>query len=114
MEPNTAKTETLSSVEAPFFGNTKDGKAVYDREDGSHFHTEGGMSPELLASALSIIDTKDRPLCLNKLILIGQSGSKPACRLAQTTKSRWYLGKVVVALPLWSKIVNLSRAILQW
>lgn len=67
MEPNTAKTETLSSVEAPFFGNTKDGKAVYDREDGSHFHTEGGMSPELLASALSIIDTKDRPFVLEQV-----------------------------------------------
>ena len=41
-------------------GYTKDGKEVYDRTDFSHLHTEGGMTKELLAEALSKIDTEER------------------------------------------------------
>lgn len=42
-----------------FLGRTKDGIEVYDRAD-SHFHYEGGLTPELLESALSVIDTKGK------------------------------------------------------
>ncbi|MBR3132099.1 hypothetical protein IKG33_01670 [Candidatus Saccharibacteria bacterium] len=43
-----------------FFGRTKDGAEVYDRPD-SHFHSEGGLTPELLKEALSTIETNSRP-----------------------------------------------------
>lgn len=59
MEPKSSKTEMVTSAETLVFGQTKDGKTVHDRGN-SHFHTEGGMTTELLGSALSIIDTKDR------------------------------------------------------
>lgn len=42
-----------------FFGRTRDGAKVYDRID-SHFHAEGGLTPDLLAAALSTIDTGGR------------------------------------------------------
>ncbi|MBR3329583.1 hypothetical protein IKG29_03640, partial [Candidatus Saccharibacteria bacterium] len=38
-----------------FFGRTKDGAEVYDRPD-SHFHSEGGLTPELLGEALATIE----------------------------------------------------------
>lgn len=41
--------------ERVFFGRTKDGAEVYDRP-GSHFHGEGGLTPELLGEALATID----------------------------------------------------------
>ena len=37
-------------------GTTGDGAKVYDRTD-SHLHTEGGLTPDLLAAALHTIDT---------------------------------------------------------
>lgn len=43
-----------------YFGKTKDGAEVYDRSD-SHFHSEGGLTPVLLAEALAQIDTQGRP-----------------------------------------------------
>ena len=43
-----------------YFGKTKDGAEVYDRSD-SHFHSEGGLTPALLAEALAQIDTQGRP-----------------------------------------------------
>ena len=46
-----------ASIERVFLGKTKDGADVYDRED-SHFHAEGGLTPELLSIAIGAIDTK--------------------------------------------------------
>ena len=43
-----------------FFGRTKDGAEVYDRPD-SHFHSEGGLTPELLGEALATIEANGRP-----------------------------------------------------
>lgn len=42
-----------------FLGYTKDGVAVYDRID-SHLHSEGGMSPELVAAALEKVEIGER------------------------------------------------------
>lgn len=46
--------------ERVFFGRTKDGAEVYDRPD-SHFHSEGGLTPELLGEALATIEANGRP-----------------------------------------------------
>lgn len=43
-----------------YFGKTKDGAEVYDRSD-SHFHSEGGLTPELLGEALATIEANGRP-----------------------------------------------------
>ncbi len=48
------------TVDRQFLGTTKDGKNVYDRPN-SHFHSEGGLNMEILASALSVISTNDQP-----------------------------------------------------
>ena len=53
--------ESLETEERPIVGQTKDGATVRDRVD-SHFHSEGGLTAELLAEALSTIDTKGRPI----------------------------------------------------
>ena len=53
--------ESLEAEERPVIGQTKDGATVRDRVD-SHFHSEGGLTAELLAEALSTIDTKGRPI----------------------------------------------------
>jgi len=42
-----------------FLGKTEDGAEVYDRND-SHFHGEGGLTPELLSKALGTINTDER------------------------------------------------------
>ena len=57
-EPTVVEPERKEkSTERVFLGKTKDGANVYDRED-SHFHSEGGLTPELLGAALRTIDTK--------------------------------------------------------
>lgn len=48
--------EESKEPEKIFLGQTKNGAKVYDRED-SHLHSEGGLTPEILASAISVIDT---------------------------------------------------------
>ena len=67
--PNNASAKNDTNNEAPkenhehervFFGRTKDGAEVYDRPD-SHFHSEGGLTPELLGEALATIEANGRP-----------------------------------------------------
>lgn len=58
--------ETAKSPERLFLGKTQDGAEVYDRLD-SHLHNEGGLTSELLAKAISIIDTKDRNFIKEKV-----------------------------------------------
>ena len=60
MQPDVEKLERV------FLGTTKDGAEVYDRPD-SHFHSEGGMTADLLASALSVIDTEGRSFLKEKV-----------------------------------------------
>lgn len=50
---------TGETTDKPFLGTTKDGKSVYDRPD-SHFHPEGGLTKEILASAISVISTDNQ------------------------------------------------------
>ena len=57
------KAEAPSKV---FLGKTKDGAEVYDRID-SHFHSEGGLTPELLAEAIGAINSKGRPFIKEKI-----------------------------------------------
>ncbi len=62
----TPEENETAEQEPVLLGHTKDGAAVYDRID-SHFHSEGGMTPELLASALERIDTEDRGFLLEQV-----------------------------------------------
>ena len=57
---NTSPTsEAEKTAERVFLGKTKDGVSVYDRDD-SHFHSEGGLTPELFRLAIEAIDTKGK------------------------------------------------------
>lgn len=52
-------TAETNETERPVLGRTADGAIVRDRID-SHFHPEGGLTKELLAEAISRIDTEGR------------------------------------------------------
>ena len=59
-QPNVEKTDRV------FLGTTKDGAEVYDRSD-SHLHNEGGMTTDILAGALSVIDTEGESFLKKKV-----------------------------------------------
>lgn len=92
-------TDSGEVIERVFLGKTGDGASVYDRLN-SHFHSEGGLTPDLLRSALGVIDTEgqvfvkeqvnfDRPIgestCVNvgpedDVVMVyrkGRSGQSP-------------------------------------
>lgn len=68
--------------ERAFFGRTKDGAEVYDRP-GSHFHGEGGLTPELLGEALATIEAKHRPFIREQVDFDHVIGSKTCVEVDQ-------------------------------
>lgn len=69
--------ESEEEPEKVFLGQTKDGFKVYDRED-SHFHAEGGLTPEILESAINVIDTEGEKF-VKKQINFNQPIGKQSC-----------------------------------
>ena len=65
-----------SENERAYFGKTKDGADVYDRADGSHFHSEGGLTPELLQAAIGTIDTEGKNFIKRQVNFDRQIGSQ--------------------------------------
>ena len=60
-----------------YFGRTQDGAKVYDRLD-SHFHAEGGLTPDLLGAALSTINTEGRTF-VREVVDFGHPIGKTSC-----------------------------------
>ncbi len=55
------ETDNNNEIERAFLGTTKDGAKVFNRaDDSTHLHSEGGLTPELMQSALSAIDSRGR------------------------------------------------------
>ena len=74
LEQSSAKAEKERPTRV-FLGQTIDGAKVYDRKN-SHFHSEGGLTPELLSSALGTIDAKNRNFIKEKVKFDGVVGGK--------------------------------------
>ena len=56
-----AESEDSSETERVYLGKTKDGVRVFNRtDDETHLHSEGGLTPELVESALLAIDSGGR------------------------------------------------------
>lgn len=63
-----------------FFGTTRDGAKVYDRDD-SHFHSEGGMTVDLLRKALEQIDTEGKSFLKEKVTFDHQVGEQTCVKV---------------------------------
>lgn len=78
VEKNDAVTKLeAEKVEKVFLGTTKDGAKVY-REPGSHFHPEGGLTFDILRSALGVIDTEERSF-VREQVRFNQPIGKKTC-----------------------------------
>ena len=68
--------EVENEQEKLFLGKTRDNMTVYDRKDYSHVHGEGGLTTELIQSALSVVPTNDKFLIEKEVPFDGVVGQK--------------------------------------